>query len=75
MSSTPGHGFESIYVCSKNTKNRLQGYEITHLELGSCDSFNVNQPYCANNQEECTEFFNDCMLLASGELHDKVIND
>jgi hypothetical protein len=33
----------------------------------------VNQPYCATNQQECTEFFNDCMLLAAGELHDKVL--
>jgi len=51
------------------------GYEIGRstqdgdaggFNLGSCDSFNVNQPYCAMHAEECRKFFDDCMKIASG---------
>lgn len=56
------------------------GYEIGRstqdgdaggFNLGSCDSFNVNQPYCAMHAEECRKFFDDCMKIASGTGYNK----
>jgi len=48
-----------------------QGGDESGFNLGSCDSFNVNQPYCAMHAEECRKFFDDCMKIASGTGYNK----
>jgi len=36
------------------------------VNFGGCDNFNVNQPYCARYEQECRNYFEECMKLARG---------
>lgn len=48
-----------------------QGGSTDKVEFGGCDNFNVNQPYCGRYPQECRNYFEECMKLASGIGYNK----